>query len=85
MTALDLTPLHTFDDLGDSGLHIACCVDDRFLCGAPFHQEARAEDETPDAEVCPTCVDIDYGAVCDRRFPVPHSHCPFGLVRVCPG
>lgn len=62
--------------------HVACCVADVFLCGAPFHPELVASPDTPEDECCETCVDIMYALLCPPWRPT-HQHCVRG-VRICP-
>lgn len=72
----------TTSRLGVAGLHIACCVKDRFYCGAPFHPEAEATSDHDEDEACTFCVEIRYGALCPPLRPT-HQHCPLTNER-CP-
>ena len=57
-------------------LHIACCAEDLFLCGAQWHPEIEATEEHSEDDACPECVDIRYELLCPPQRPT-HQHCPF--------
>lgn len=57
--------------------HHACCVEDRFFCGAPFHPEMEEDD--PEEPHCVECDEIVDMMECARG----HEHCPF-TGRICP-
>ena len=55
-------------------LHLACCNEDRFFCGAPFHPEAEATEEHTEDEACARCVDIRYATLLPAARPDrPHA------------
>jgi hypothetical protein len=59
-----------------AALHIACCEQDKFFCGASYHPEALAPNDCHEDDACPTCVDILYGTMCPPDRPATHFHCP---------
>jgi hypothetical protein len=69
-------------DTGDAGLHLACCVEPKFYCGAPYHPESVAGEDDDEDDCCKPCVDRRYQLMCP---PVrsTHQHCPFNPRRVC--
>ena len=78
---LDMTTWLASLDEADG--HVACCVAEppRFICGAPYHPEAEA-DEQPEDVNCKTCVKLVEGFVCHRG----HDHCPLQPMQPpCPG
>lgn len=79
------TPTPTIDDISasTSDLHIACCSEDKFLCGRPYHPEAEATKDNHEDEACPDCVEARYRMMCPPLRPT-HQHCPFKGGRWCP-
>ena len=60
--------------------HVVCCrQEERFVCGAPYHPEAVAEEGTPTEECCPNCVRAAKKFKC-----IGHMHCPLDVRVVCP-
>lgn len=79
------TEIDSETQLGNEKVHIACCLADKFICGQPFHPEAKAAVDEPEDECCVRCVDLHYEALCPPVNPT-HMHCPlsFFQLRVCP-
>lgn len=76
-TLVELVDVNVDDELP----HHACCREDRFLCGAPFHPEM--EEDGPDGPHCAECDEIIDAMVCSAGRGGEHEHCPF-TGKICP-
>lgn len=68
---------------GDGGLHLECCVDHQFYCGATYHPEASADFTDDERSCCLPCVDLRYKLLWPPDAPT-HQHCPIDPGRTCP-
>ena len=58
--------------------HVVCCKKkEQFVCGAPYHPEAAASEDT--GECCPDCAKAKRKWKC-----IGHSHCPLDVRVMCP-
>lgn len=79
MTDIQINPADLDTTLGDAHFHAKCCVEDRILCGLPFHPELVGEEDFD----CKACEEVTMNMMCGSRKH-PHWHCAVMPVRRCP-
>jgi hypothetical protein len=71
-----------FETLFTEPYHVVCCIEPRFYCGQPFHEELMAPPGSDPEECCDVCMKIFWEWLCPPQAPT-HAHCPFTSF-VCP-
>lgn len=83
MTLLDVTPVEDVDT-ETASLHIACCVVEKFICGAAYHPEMAAGVDANPRDVCEACAEVVKASACYSVRAGLHFHCVVVAETVCP-
>lgn len=80
MTITEIEPIEvTKESLDDDLVHLACCTQNRSVCGLSM----EGEEETDEEPSCVVCLDLGHVAL-RHLARVGHVHCPLDFGVLCP-